>query len=249
MNLASVFGGDWGLSDDSKITPIVFVVDDDISVRESAELLIRSEGWQSETFGSAQDFLARPQANVPSCLILDVALPSLDGLELQKWIPKERSEMPIIFIAGRGDVPTTVQAMKAGGVEFLTKPFNKESLLGAIRKSLQRSDRALRRKKELHELQRRYQSLTRRERQVMALVISGFLNKQAGLELRISEITVKAHRRQVMRKMKANSLPDLVRMAERLRVERPVTTSRLLGVTDLSLRANITRIPDDLHRC
>lgn len=211
MNLASVFGGDWGLSDDSKITPIVFVVDDDISVRESAELLIRSEGWQS--------------------------------------VPKERSEMPIIFIAGRGDVPTTVQAMKAGGVEFLTKPFNKESLLGAIRKSLQRSDRALRRKKELHELQRRYQSLTRRERQVMALVISGFLNKQAGLELRISEITVKTHRRQVMRKMKANSLPDLVRMAERLRVERPVTTSRLLGVTDLSLRANITRIPDDLHRC
>ncbi len=198
--------------------PIVFVVDDDISVRESLELLIRSEGWQVETFGSAREFLERPRAVVPSCLVLDVSLPGLNGLELQKQVVVERSEMPIIFITGHGDVPMTVQAMKAGAVEFLTKPFRDEALLSAIRQSLERSRNALGSEIELRMLRERYASLTHRERQVMALVVSGLLNKQIGGELGISEITVKAHRGKVMQKMKAGSLPALVRMATRLRV-------------------------------
>ena len=197
------------------VTSIVFVVDDDVSVRESLELLIRSAGWQPETFPSAHEFLSRPRTLVPSCLVLDVTLPGLNGLELQKQLA-ERTDMPIIFITGHGDVDTTVQAMKAGAVEFLTKPFKDDVLLDAIRGAIERSRTALREDSEMRVLRDCYASLTPRERQVMQLVVSGLLNKQVGGELGISEITVKAHRGQVMRKMKAASLPDLVTMAARL---------------------------------
>jgi FixJ family two-component response regulator len=198
------------------VTPIVFVVDDDISMRESLELLIRSEGWKPETFASAQEFLARPRVFVPTCLVLDVSLPGLNGLDLQKRVAIERIDMPIIFITGHGDVPMTVQAMKAGAVEFLTKPFGDEVLLTAIRHALERSHTALVHEAEMLSLRECYASLSPREREVMALVVSGLLNKQVGGELGISEITVKAHRGQVMQKMKADSLADLVRMAARL---------------------------------
>ncbi len=200
----------------SHATPIVFVVDDDISVRESLELLIRSEGWQPETFASAQEFLAHPRKLAPSCLVLDVSLPGLNGLDLQKRVAVERIEMPIIFITGHGNVPMTVQAMKAGAVEFLTKPFSDDVLLSAIRNAIERSLTALGHEAEMRALRDRYASLTRREREVMALVASGLLNKQVGGELGISEITVKAHRGQAMQKMKADSLADLVKMAARL---------------------------------
>jgi FixJ family two-component response regulator len=199
-------------------TPIVFVVDDDVSVRESLELLIRCQGWQPEIFASAQEFLSRPRVTVPSCLILDVSLPGLNGLDLQKRVASERIDMPIIFITGHGDIPMSVQAMKAGAVEFLTKPFGDEVLLSAIRNAIERSQTTLGREAELRALRDCYASLTHRERQVMALVVSGLLNKQVGGELGISEITVKAHRGQVMRKMKADSLADLVTMAARLRL-------------------------------
>ena len=197
--------------------PIVFVVDDDISVRESLELLIRCEGWQPETFSSGQEFLSRPRALVPSCLVLDFSLPGLNGLELQKRIAVERTDMPIIFITGYRDVPMTVQAMKAGAVEFLTKPFGEDALLSAIRAALERSRVALSQEAEMRVLRGRDALLSRREQQVMALVVSGLLNKQIGGELGISEITVKAHRGKVMQKMKADSLADLVRMAAKLR--------------------------------
>jgi FixJ family two-component response regulator len=196
-------------------TPIVFVVDDDVSVRKSLELLIDSAGWQPETFPSAQEFLHRPRVGAPSCLVLDVSLPDLNGLELQRQLA-ERTDMPIIFITGHGDVPMSVQAMKAGAVEFLTKPFNDDVLLDGIRGALDLSRAALRQDLEIRTLRDCYASLTPRERQVMQLVVSGLLNKQVGGELGISEITVKAHRGQVMRKMKADSLPDLVTMAARL---------------------------------
>ena len=198
-------------------SPIVFVVDDDISVRESLELLIENEGWQPETFASAQEFLDRPRALVPSCLILDVSLPGLNGLELQQRVAAERTHMPIIFITGHGDIPTTVRAMKAGAVEFLTKPFSDEVLLNAIRQALERSRVALQNEAEIRELRTCYATLTGRERQVMALVVSGLLNKQVGGELGISEITVKAHRGRVMQKMKADSLAQLIGMAAKLR--------------------------------
>jgi FixJ family two-component response regulator len=197
------------------VPPIVFVVDDDVSVRESLELLIKSAGWQPETFISAQEFLSRPHRPVPCCLVLDVTLPGLSGLELQKQLTA-RADMPIIFITGHGDVPMTVQAMKAGAVEFLTKPFKDDVLLDAIRSAIEHSREALRLDSEMRLLRDRYESLTPREREVMAFVVSGLLNKQVGGELGISEITVKAHRGQVMRKMKADSLPDLVTMAARL---------------------------------
>ena len=197
-------------------TPIVFVVDDDISVRKSLELLIDSAGWQAETFPSAQEFLHRPRVVGPSCLVLDVSLPDIDGLELQKRLAGDRIDMPIIFISGYGDVPMTVQAMKAGAVEFLTKPLFGDVLVGAIQRAIERSRTTLGHQEAMREVRGRHASLSPRERQVMALVVSGLLNKQVGGELGISEITVKAHRGQVMRKMKADSLPDLVTLAARL---------------------------------
>ena len=196
-------------------TPIVYVVDDDVSVRESLELLIKHAGWQPELFASADDFLSHSRDAVPSCLILDVSLPGLTGLELQQQLAG-RTEMPIIFITGHGDVPMTVRAMKAGAIEFLTKPFRDDVLLHAIRTAIERSRAALRVETELRALRHCYESLTPREREVMALVVTGLLNKQVAGQLGISEITVKAHRGQVMRKMKADSLPDLVTMAARL---------------------------------
>jgi FixJ family two-component response regulator len=195
--------------------PVVFVVDDDVSVRESLELLLRFAGWQTETFASAQEFLTRPRVDVPSCLVLDVTLPDLNGLDLQKRVI-DRTDMPIIFITGHGDVPTTVQAMKAGAVEFLTKPFSDDVLLDAVRHAIERSQAALGQEAERQAIRQRYLALSAREREVMALVISGLLNKQVAAELGISEITVKAHRGQVMRKMNADSLADLVRLAATL---------------------------------
>ena len=201
----------------SQPTPIVFVVDDDVSVRESLESLIRCAGWKPETFASAQPFLSRSKPEVPSCLVLDVSLPGLSGLDLQNRVAADRADMPIIFITGFGDVPMTVRAMKAGAVEFLTKPFDDDVLLSAIRNALERSRVALDRETELRALRDSQSSLTTREREVMALVVRGLLNKQIGGELGISEITVKTHRGHMMRKMKADSVADLVTMAAKLR--------------------------------
>jgi FixJ family two-component response regulator len=197
-------------------TPVVFVVDDDISIRESLELLIQSAGWQAETFASAQEFLARPRPGTPSCLVLDVSLPDLNGLDLQKRLGADRMDLPIIFITGHGDVPMTVKAMKAGAIEFLTKPFGDDVLLSAIGGAIDRSRVALGDQAETQVLRNCYASLSPRERDVMALVVSGLPNKQVGSKLGISEITVKAHRGRVMRKMKAGSLPDLVKMAAKV---------------------------------
>jgi FixJ family two-component response regulator len=217
MNAARTLSREAGAIPMAGAVPIVFIVDDDISVRESLELLVRDENWKPVIFASAQEFLDHPRKHVPSCLVLDVSLPGLDGLELQKRLAVEHVDVPIIFITGHGDIPKSVQAMKAGALEFLTKPLNTDALVSAIRNALQRSSLALAQNAEMQELRDRYASLTSRERQVMALVVSGLLNKQVGGELGISEITVKAHRGQVMQKMKAKSLADLVRMAGNLR--------------------------------
>jgi FixJ family two-component response regulator len=206
-------------------TPIVFVVDSDPSVRESLEQLVRAAGWRAETFASAQEFLSRPRSVVPSCLILDVTLPDLNGLELQERIASERSDMPIIFLTSNADIAMIVRAMKRGALEFLTKPFDAEVLLIAVQQAIKRSEAALGRENQLHVLRTFYGSLTQREREVMTLVVSGLPNKQVGGELGISEITVKAHRGNVMRKMKANSFANLVNMAARLRVTRSPVTS------------------------
>jgi FixJ family two-component response regulator len=206
-------------SSSAQATPVVFVVDDDVSVRESLEAMIRFAGLDAETFTSAHDFLQRPRATVPNCLVLDIGLPDVSGLDLQHLVASERTDMPIIFITGLGDVPTTVRAMKAGAVEFLTKPFEDRILLEAIRQAIERSRAALREEAGMQGIRGRYASLSPRERDVMALVISGLLNKQVGGELCISEITVKVHRRNVMRKMNARSLAELVHIAGRLQRE------------------------------
>jgi FixJ family two-component response regulator len=216
MSSTHLFSPALGASVMADVTPVVFVVDDDVSVRESLQLLIRCEGWQPRAFASAQKFFARPPALVPNCLILDISLAGLDGLDVQRRVSIERPEMPIIFITGHGDVRTTVQAMKAGAFEFLTKPFRDDVMSSAIREALERSRIALGHEAKMSVLRDCYASLSPRERQVIGLVVAGLLNKQVGGELGISEVTVKAHRGQVMQKMKADSLADLVRMAGRL---------------------------------
>ena len=227
MILAGTLGHEVGSSPMATAKPIVFVVDDDVWIRESLQTLLQDEGWQPETFASAQEFLDRPRPLTPSCLVLDVSLPGLDGLELQKRIAAERTDMPIIFITGHGDIPMSVGAMKAGAIEFLTKPFSDEVLLTAIRQALERSRLALTDQATIKELRDRYGSLTPREQDVMRLVVSGLLNKQVADELGITESTVKAHRGQVMQKMKANSLADLVKMTARL--DQPVATNQSMS--------------------
>jgi FixJ family two-component response regulator len=220
MRSSGEAGSGSGAPETSLDTPVVVVVDDDVSVRESLELLILSAGWQPETFESAEEFLERSRIDGPSCLVLDVALPNLNGLDLQKRIV-DRADMPIVFITGHGDVPTSVQAMKAGAAEFLTKPVSDEVLLEAITQAIERSRTARAHETELRTLRERYASLTPREREIMAMVVSGRLNKQIAARLGISEITVKAHRGQVMRKMQVGSLANLVRASAILAISLP----------------------------
>jgi RNA polymerase sigma factor (sigma-70 family) len=204
------------------VLPVVFVIDDDISVRESLESLIKHAGWRPEVFASATEFLERPRILSPSCLVLDVSLPGLNGLDLQKLVA-DRIDMPIIFITGHGDIPMSVRAMKAGAIEFLIKPFGTDVLLSAIQQALERSRATLGYEEQLRSLRKALASLTPREREVMELVVAGLLNKQVGGRLGISEITVKAHRGSMMRKMRAESFAELVTMAGKLLV---VTNAR-----------------------
>jgi len=220
MSPTSLFCDDEGTLLVPNTSPTVFVVDDDISVRESLEFLIRDAGWQVETFTSAEEFVSRPRDFNPGCLVLDISMPGLNGLELQKRVAVERPDMPIIFLTGSADVPMTVQAMKAGAVEFLTKPFSGSTLLSAVGKALARSRALTARDAERRALRARYGRLSSREKEVMALVVVGKSNKEVGCELGISEITVKAHRGSMMRKMKAESLAELVNQAARLRLPR-----------------------------
>lgn len=227
----------------SQNTPVVFIVDDDVSIRAALELLIRSAGWQPEIFSSAQEFLSHPRALVANCLILDMNLPDLSGLDVQKHVSAERPDMPIIFVTGHGDVPMTVRAMKAGAVELLTKPVNEEALLTAVEEALERSRQVRARDREIRMLRDRHTSLSRREQEVMALVVSGLLNKQVGFELGISEITVKAHRGHMMRKMKARSLPELVNMAAQLGIThqfRMPLPRQLVAVSDATRADAVT---------
>jgi FixJ family two-component response regulator len=221
MISARTYGYETSASPAPTVPPTVFVVDDDISIRESLELLVRSENWTPKTFASAHEFLSHPRTLVPSCLVLDLSLPGLNGLDLQKKLAAERIDVPIIFITAYGDVPQSVQAMKGGALEFLLKPLDHNALVPAIERALERSRLTFAQRAEMQELKARYASLTSREHQVMALVVTGLLNKQVGGELGISEITVKAHRRQVMQKMKADSLATLVKQASKLGVPRP----------------------------
>ena len=218
MHLSQVSARPMTLSGNVPPTAVVYVVDDDVSVRESLEALLRWAGWQVETFQSAQEFLGRPLLDCASCLVLDVSLPGLSGLDLQQRLATDHADVPIIFITGHGDIPMTVQAMKAGAAEFLPKPFSDETLLDAIRDAIERNREARSRQSELYAVRADYASLSRREREVMIRVVAGRLNKQVASELGISEITVKAHRGRVMRKMHADSVADLVRMAARLRL-------------------------------
>jgi FixJ family two-component response regulator len=206
---------------ESKPDPLIAIVDDDPSAREGLSSLIRSAGWKAETFASAQEFLARLAADAPSCLVLDLQMPGLSGLDLQKRMAEVGLEIPTVFLTGHGNIPASVKAMKAGAVEFLTKPFDEEELLRAIHEAIERDRRTRRQRAELRELRDRYASLTAREQQVMQQVVSGLLNKQIAAELHITEFTVKIHRGHVMRKMCADSLADLVRMAESLRISSP----------------------------
>jgi FixJ family two-component response regulator len=210
-------------------TSIVYVIVADPSVRQSIESVIRAGGWRPETFGSAFEFLSRTHPAVPSCLILDVKLPDINGLALQERIAAERRDISVMFLSGFCDVATTVKAMKAGALDFLMKPVDPDVLLNAIRNAIRQSEITLGRESQIHMLRAGYSSLTTREREVMSLVVSGLLNKQVGGELGISEITVKSHRGNVMRKMRANSFADLVNMATRLRLGRPMVMNAASG--------------------
>ena len=203
----------------AQVKPVIAVVDDDPSVRQGLDRLLRSFGWKAETFSSAQEFLDRAGAQAPSCVVLDLQLPGLSGLDLQKRMAEAGMETPIVFLTGHGDIPASVQAMKAGAIEFLTKPVDEQDLLNAIQEAVERDRRVRQQHAEMHELERRYESLSAREQEVMQQVVSGLLNKQIASELNITEFTVKFHRGHIMRKMRADSLADLVRMAENLGID------------------------------